>query len=221
MTAVEAPEIRVDLISDVVCPWCIVGFKQFEEALRRLDGEMSVDLHWHPFELNPMMPDGGQDLREHMQQKYGSTEEQREAGRQRLSDLGDSLGFSFDFYEGMRIYNTFRAHQLIRWAADQGNQSAMELALFESYFSKRENVADPQTLADVAERIGLDPTDARAVLEEERYAEAVRENQRFWIRQGIQAVPSFVLDRRFLIPGAQDAEVFVTALERIASGEAD
>jgi len=219
MTAFEPPTIRVDLISDVVCPWCIVGYKQFEEARRRLDGELSVDLHWHPFELNPMMPDEGQDLREHIQQKYGSTEEQSEAGRTRLSDLGDSLGFSFDFYEGMRIYNTFRAHQLIRWADERGKQSAMELALFESYFSKRENVADPQTLADVAERIGLDSTDALAALEEERYADRVRENQRFWIRQGIQAVPSFVLDRRYLVPGAQDAEVFVTALGRIASGE--
>lgn len=219
MDSAENRLIRVDLVSDVVCPWCVVGFKQFEEALARLDGEVAVDLYWHPFELNPLMPEEGQDLREHMQQKYGSTQAQSDAGRKRLSDLGDSLGFSFNFYEGMRIYNTFRAHQLIRWAEGQGKQSDMELALFESYFSKEENVGDLETLAGVAERVGLDSDEARAALEEERFADPVREQQRFWLRQGIQAVPSFVLDRRFLIPGAQDPEVFVSALERITSGE--
>jgi predicted DsbA family dithiol-disulfide isomerase len=219
MDSAENRVIRVDLVSDVVCPWCVVGFKQFEEALARLDGEVAVDLHWHPFELNPLMPEEGQDLREHMQQKYGSTQAQSDAGRKRLSDLGDSLGFSFNFYDGMRIYNTFRAHQLIRWAEGQGRQSDMELALFESYFSREENVGDLETLAGVAERVGLDSDEARAALEEERFAEPVREQQRFWLRQGIQAVPSFVLDRRFLIPGAQDPEVFVAALERVANGE--
>lgn len=219
MDSAENRVIRVDLVSDVVCPWCVVGFKQFEEALARLDGEVAVDLHWHPFELNPLMPEEGQDLREHMQQKYGSTQAQSDAGRKRLSDLGNSLGFSFNFYDGMRIYNTFRAHQLIRWAEGQGRQSDMELALFESYFSKEENVGDLETLAGVAERVGLDSDEARAALEEERFAEPVREQQRFWLRQGIQAVPSFVLDRRFLIPGAQDPGVFVAALERVANGE--
>lgn len=219
MDSAENRVIRVDLVSDVVCPWCVVGFKQFEEALARLDGEVAVDLHWHPFELNPLMPEEGQDLREHIQQKYGSTQAQSDAGRKRLSDLGDSLGFSFNFHDGMRIYNTFRAHQLIRWAEEQGRQSDMELALFESYFSREENVGDLETLAGVAERVGLDFDEARAALEAESFAEPVREQQRFWLRQGIQAVPSFVLDRRFLIPGAQDPEVFVEALERVANGE--
>jgi predicted DsbA family dithiol-disulfide isomerase len=220
MASSQLPEIRVDLVSDIVCPWCIVGFKQFEQALQRLEGELVVDLHWHPFELNPLMPDEGQDLREHIQEKYGSTRERSDAARSRLRELGDSVGFSFNFQDGMRIYNTFRAHQLIRHAEEHEKQAEMELALFESYFTKGEDVSDVGTLAAVAARVGLDEAEARTALLDGRYAEPVRERQRFWIQNGIQAVPSFVLDRRFLIPGAQDPDVFVAALERVASGEA-
>ena len=210
------PTVRIDVVSDVVCPWCVVGFKQLQEALSRLDGEIDADIHWHPFELNPMMPEEGQELREHMGQKYGSTFEQSQAVRKRLADIGDSVGFSFNFYEGQRIYNTFLAHQLLRWAEEQGKQTEMELALFESYFSKEENVGDPAILAQVAARVGLDEAEAAALLSHGRSADEVRDRQRFWLTKGIHAVPSFVLDGRYLIPGAQDPDVFVAALEKLA-----
>lgn len=214
--ATPPTQIRIDIVSDVVCPWCIVGFKQLQEALSRLDGEVEADIHWHPFELNPMMPPEGQELREHMGQKYGTTAQQSEAARERLTTIGESVGFSFNFYEGQRIYNTFLAHQLLRWAEQQGKQFEMELELFESYFSKEENVGDPETLAKVAGRVGLDEEEAAAVLEDGRYAHDVRDHQRFWLSKGIQAVPSFLLDGRFLIPGAQNPDVFVAAIEKIA-----
>ena len=210
------PTVRIDIVSDVVCPWCVVGFKQLEDALSRLDGEVDADIHWHPFELNPSMPEEGQELREHMGQKYGSTFEQSQAARKRLASIGDSVGFSFNFYEGQRIYNTFLAHQLLRWAEEQGKQTEMELALFESYFSEQENVGDPATLAQVAARVGLDESEAAALLSDGRYADEVRERQRFWLSKGIQAVPSFILGGRYLIPGAQDPDVFVGALEKLA-----
>jgi len=208
-------KIRIDIVSDVVCPWCIIGYKQLQEALSRLDGEVDADVHWHPFELNPMMQPEGQELREHMGQKYGTNREQSDAARGRLTGVGDSLGFSFNFYEGQRIYNTFLAHQLLAWAAQHHKQSALEMALFESYFSKQENIGDEKVLASVAGRVGLDETEAAALLEDGRYAADVREHQRFWLSKGIQAVPSFILDRRYLIPGAQDPDVFVAALEKI------
>jgi predicted DsbA family dithiol-disulfide isomerase len=218
--AATPARIRVDIVSDVVCPWCVIGYKQLLEALARLDGEIEAEIHWHPFELNPMMPPEGQELREHMGQKYGSTRQQSDAARARLAGIGDSVGFSFNFYEGQRIYNTFLAHQLLAWAEPQGKQSALEIALFESYFSKQENVGDERVLADVAGRVGLDEAEAAAVLEDGRYAMDVREHQRFWLSKGIQAVPSFILDCRYLIPGAQDPDVFVAALEKLAEGDA-
>ncbi len=208
-------KIRIDIVSDVVCPWCIIGYNQLQQALSRLDGEVDADVRWHPFELNPTMPPEGQELREHMGQKYGTNREQSDAARSRLTGVGGSLGFSFNFYEGQRIYNTFLAHQLLAWAAQHGKQSELEMALFESYFSKQENIGDEKVLASVAGRAGLDETEAAALLEDGRYAADVREHQRFWLGKGIQAVPSFILGRRYLISGAQDPDVFVAAFEKL------
>jgi predicted DsbA family dithiol-disulfide isomerase len=213
-------KIRIDIVSDVVCPWCVIGYKQLQEALSRLEGEVEAEIHWHPFELNPMMPPEGQELREHMGQKYGTNRQQSDAARERLAKAGNALGFSFNFYEGQRIYNTFLAHQLLKWAEQQGKESELELALFESYFSQQENVGEAKVLAEVASRVGLDQAEAAAVLEDGRYAAEVREHQRFWLSKGIQAVPSFILARRYLIPGAQDPDVFVAALEKLSGEEA-
>ena len=212
--------IRIDIVSDVVCPWCVIGFKQLQQALAKLGDEVDVDLYWHPFELNPQMPSEGQDVREHIAQKYGSTPAQGDAVRARLSQIAEPLGFDFRFYEGMRIGNTFKAHQLLHWAGEQGKQTDLELSLFESYFSREEAVDDLDVLVTNAGRAGLDEAVAREVVTDGRYADTVREEQRFWLGKGIHAVPSFILDGRYLIPGAQDPDVFVAALRRLVSEKA-
>ena len=209
--------LQVDIVSDVVCPWCIIGYKQFMKALSVLPGQFDVTLHWHPFELNPRMPQEGQDLREHLAQKYGTTAAQSRAVRSRMSSLGDSLGFTFDYFEGMRMVNTFRAHQLLHWAATQGRQTELKLALFESFFSRREDVNDPALLSAVAQRVGLDAAEAQAVLADQRYAAAVREEQQYWLEQDVYAVPTFRLQQQYLVPGAQEADAFVRLLEKIQS----
>ena len=217
----EAPaKVRIDIVSDVVCPWCIIGYKQLQQALAELVDDVDAEIHWHPFELNPHMPPEGQELREHVAEKYGSTPAQSEAARVRLTQIAESLGFEFRFYDGMRIRNTFKAHQLLHWAREQGRQTDLELALFASYFSGGEAVDDIEVLASVAARVGLDKAEATAVLSEGRFAEAVREEQRFWLGKRIHAVPSFILDGRYLIPGAQDPAVFVAALRRLVSEKA-
>ena len=212
--------LRIDIVSDVVCPWCFIGFTQLQRALAQLGDEVEVDLHWHPFELNPQMPAEGQELREHLAQKYGTSVAQSQAARARLTQIAESLGVEFRFYEGMRMHNTFRAHQLLHWAGEQGKQTELELALFETNFSRGENVDDPEVLAAAAGRAGLDEDGARAVLQDGPYADTVREEQRFWLSKGIHAVPSFILDGRYLIPGAQDPEVFVAALRRLLDEKA-
>jgi len=212
--------LRIDLVSDVVCPWCIIGFTQLQRALAQLGDEVEVDLHWHPFELNPQMPAEGQELREHLAQKYGTSVAQSQAARARLTQIAEALGVEFRFDEGMRMHNTFRAHQLLHWAGEQGKQTELELALFESNFSLGENVDDPKVLAGAAARAGLDEDGARAVLHDGRYVDTVREEQRFWLSKGIHAVPSFILDGRYLIPGAQEPEVFVAALRRLLDEKA-
>ena len=217
----EAPKsIRIDIVSDVVCPWCIIGFKQLQRALGELGDEVESDLHWHPFELNPQMPPEGQDVREHLAQKYGTTTAQSHAARTRLTQIAESLGFEFRYSDAMRICNTFRAHQLLHWAGEQGKQTDLELSLFESYFSREENVDDLDVLVAAAGRAGLDEELARAVMTDGRYADGVREEQRFWLSKGIHAVPSFILDGRYLIPGAQEPDVFVAALRRLVAEKA-
>jgi predicted DsbA family dithiol-disulfide isomerase len=218
--AETSKSIRIDIVSDVVCPWCVIGFKQLGQALEQLGDEVDADLHWHPFELNPQMPSEGQDLREHLAQKYGTTAAQSHAARERLTGIAKSLGVEFRFYDGMRVRNTFRAHQLLHWAGEQGRQTDLELALFDSYFSREEDVDDLDVLVAAAGRAGLDEELARAVVADGRYADSVREEQQFWLGKGINAVPSFILDGRHLIPGAQDPEVFVAALRRLVSEKA-
>jgi predicted DsbA family dithiol-disulfide isomerase len=213
---VRPANIRIDIVSDVVCPWCIIGFKQLERALAQIEDEVKPEIHWHPFELNPQMPPEGQDLREHMAQKYGTTIEQSRAARGRLTQIAESLGVAFRLDEGMRIYNTFKAHQLLHWAGEQCRQTQLELALFESYFSREEKVDDPEVLVAAAGRAGLLEAQAQSVLDDARYVATVRDEQRFWLSKGIHAVPSFILDGRYLIPGAQDPEVFVEALQKLA-----
>lgn len=218
--AETSKSIRIDIVSDVVCPWCVIGFKQLGQALEQLGDEVDADLHWHPFELNPQMPPEGQDLREHLAQKYGTTAAQSHAARERLTGIAKSLGVEFRFYDGMRVRNTFRGHQLLHWAGEQGRQTDLELALFDSYFSREEDVDDLDVLVAAAGRAGLDEELARAVVADGRYADAVREEQQFWLGKGINAVPSFILDGRYLIPGAQDPEIFVAALRRLVSEKA-
>jgi predicted DsbA family dithiol-disulfide isomerase len=209
--------LQVDIVSDVVCPWCIIGYKQLMKALTVFSGQFEVAIRWHPFELNPGISDEGQDLHEHLAQKYGSSVSQSQAARARLSELGDSLGFTFDYYEGMRMVNTFRAHQLLHWAQEQGLQTELKLALFEAFFSRREDVNDAGLLAEVAGRVGLDSAQAKEVLSDERYHQVVREEQLYWREEDVHAVPTFFFQQQYMVPGAQEAETFTRLLQKIYS----
>tara|TARA_B110000503_G_scaffold140532_1_gene231666 strand:+ start:26909 stop:27589 length:681 start_codon:yes stop_codon:yes gene_type:complete len=210
-----AMPLQVDIVSDVVCPWCIIGYKQLMKALAALPGLFDLTIRWYPFELNPGMPLEGQDLREHVAQKYGTTPEQSQGARARLSALGESLGFNFDYFDGMRMVNTFRAHQLLHWAAEEGKQTALKLALFDAFFSQRVDVSDPELLADVAGKVGLDRAEASAVLSDERFARAVRDEQQYWLDQEVHAVPTFYFQQQYRVPGAQEVETFIRLLEKI------
>jgi predicted DsbA family dithiol-disulfide isomerase len=207
--------LRIDIVSDVVCPWCIIGYKQLQRALEQFNDDFQVDIHWQPFELNPTMPAEGQELREHIAQKYGASTEQSQGMRSRLTELGDSLGFSFDYFDGMRMYNTFKAHQLLHWAVEQGKQSELKLALFEAFFSRRENVGESTVLATVAGRVGLDSGEAQAVLDSGQYASVVRKEQTRWLDKEVHAVPMFYFNGAYPVPGAQESATFVRILNKV------
>lgn len=211
--------LRVDIVSDVVCPWCIIGYLQLQKALAQMPGEFELDIHWQPFELNPGMPAAGQELGEHIAQKYGSTPAQSRGARQRLVEVGESLGYHFDYFDGMRMVNTFKAHQLLHWAATLGRQTELKLALFGAFFSERRDVGDSEQLIDIATAVGLDGAEAALILAEGRYGELVRQQQSRWLERDVHAVPTFFIQDTYMIPGAQDAAVFVQALQRIRERE--
>jgi len=206
------PVIQVDIVSDVVCPWCIVGFRQLDLALGR--SGVLANLRWHPFELNPEMPPEGQNLREHIMQKHGSTEEQSAASRQRLVEIGSELGFRFEFSDDGRMVNTFQAHQLLDWAEEQGRQHPLKLALFTAYFTEGLDVSDPEILVAQAALAGLDPEAAREVLRSGSHADSTREKQRFWTSRGVSGVPTMVFAGRYATTGAQGADVYEQVIAR-------
>lgn len=210
----QTQKLRIDLVSDVVCPWCIVGYRQLEQALKASGTDHEI--HWHPFELNPDMPTEGQNLSEHIAEKYGSTPEQSREARARLTDLGEGLGFDFKFSDDMRMYNTFNVHQLIHWAETKGLAHELKQALFSAYFTDRRDLSDNDALVDVAVQVGLDGTEAKAALDDQRYAADVRKAENFWVQQGISGVPAIVFDGKHLVTGAQCVENYTQILKQLA-----
>ena len=209
--------LKIDFVSDVVCPWCAIGLKSLQQALQRLDGEVEVDLHFQPFELNPQMAPEGENVVEHLAHKYGSTPEQIAKNQEGIRQRGAGLGFVFDMDKRSRIYNTFDAHRLLHWAELEGRQPALKLALLEAYFSKGENVSSHEVLARVAGDVGLDDAEARKVLAENRYADEVRQQEQFFQSQGIRAVPSVIINGKYLVQGGQPPEVFEQTLRQVAA----
>lgn len=212
-TGRDGAPMRVDIVSDVVCPWCIVGYRQLEEASRQAG--IPIAVHWHPFELNPQMGEEGENLREHLMAKYGISAEDSVRSRARLTRLGDEVGFTFRYSDGMRMVNTFRAHQLLHWADTQGRQHDLKLSLFAAFFTEGLDVNDPEVLAERAASVGLEADAARAVLADGRLRETVRAEQAEWLDRGVTGVPAMVLDGRYMVPGAQGVETYVLILQRL------
>ena len=213
-----AKQLKIDFVSDVSCPWCVIGLKSLEAALESLKGEVAVDLHFQPFELNPQMSADGQDIVEHIAQKYGSTPTDIERNRENIRARGAELGFEFNMQKRGRIYNTFDAHRLLHWAETAGKQEALKNALFSAYFTDGRNPSDHAVLLDVAQKIGLDAKRAAEILESDEFAAEVRAREKFYADRGIRAVPSVIINDQHLIQGGQPAEIFERALRQLAGG---
>ena len=219
----SAVPLRIDIVSDVICPWCIIGLKQVEQALTLVGQDIAAETHWHPFQLNPHMPPEGEDTAEHIARKYGSTPEQSRANRSRLSDIGDSVGFAFDYGDGMRIYNTFKAHKLLTiFGSERGwrAQTALKMALFTAYFQDRRDVSDTEVLCDIAEAQGMDRAVVLAWINDAALTETVRAEMEHWIDQNITGVPAIIFDQKYMVPGAQSAETFANLINKVLTKRA-
>lgn len=217
--------LKIDFVSDVSCPWCVIGLKALDVALARVDGEISAELRFQPFELNPKMGAGGQDITEHITEKYGITAAQADANREGIRARGEQLGFAFNMVNAAgggraRIYNTFDAHRLLHWAGEVGKQRELKHAMLGAYHGEGRNPSDHGVLLGLVAEVGLDVSVAREVLESGRYTNEVRVAEAFWQRSGISAVPSVIINDQHLIQGGQPSEVFERALRQIAATKA-
>ena len=209
--------LKIDFVSDVACPWCVIGLRGLEQALANASDAVEADITFQPFELNPRMPAAGQNLVEHITEKYGSTAEQSAASRAMIRSRGAEVGFTFNMSEESRIYNTFDAHRLLHWAGTIGRQQELKLALFRANFTDGANVSDHGVLVEAALTARLDGNQAREVLASGRYAEEVSNAELEWTSRGIRSVPAIVINGKWLISGGQPAETFEQALRGIAA----
>ena len=221
MTETIPTRLRIDFVSDVVCPWCAIGLASLEQALERVRGEVEADIHFQPFELNPQLPAEGEDAAGHLQRKYGMSAEQAASNQQAIVDRGAALGFTFDMARRSRIYNTFDAHRLLHWAGAEGRQRELKHALLRAYFTDGRDVSNRDTLVQLAGDTGLDAERARTVLESGEFTDEVRADEEFFIQAGIRGVPAIIIERKHLISGGQPVEVFEQALRQVAAAGRD
>lgn len=221
MSSPAATPVKIDFVSDVVCPWCAIGLNALEIALARLAGEVAVELHVQPFELHPDMGPEGAEVVPYLSKKYGMSAEQVAHNQQAIAERGAAVGFEFRMDRRSRTWNTFDAHRLLHWAGEQGSpsqQRTLKHALLGAYFTDGENPGDREVLLRCAERAGLDAARAAAVIDADEFADAVRERERFYLQAGIHSVPAVIVNDRHLIQGGQPPEVFEQALRQIAAG---
>ena len=218
----ECPMTRhltIDFVSDISCPWCAVGLSALNQALERVKPDITVTVRFQPFELNPKMWPGGQDIGEHLTQKYGSTPEQQEQIRETIRQRGAAAGFTFNPDGRGRIYNTFNAHRLLHWAGEQhpDQQAALKMVLLQACHTDRQAMDEPEVLLATIAAAGLDRDKAQEILASDAYTEEVRERQAMYLDAGIHAVPAVVINERHLVSGGQPAEVYEKVLRDLAA----
>lgn len=211
--------LKIDFVSDIVCPWCAIGLAGLNTALERIGPATPVDLTIHPFELNPNLPAAGQDQLEHITEKYNISADQARANREQIRARAASVGFTMNRDDGSRVYNTFDGHRLLAWAQQKNAQMALKQVLLKAYFTDGKNIADREVLADLASQAGLDRDEASEVLASDRFAQEVRAEEALWVQRGISSVPAVVVNDRYLISGGQPPEVFEEQLRAILAGD--
>lgn len=208
-------KLKIDIVSDVVCPWCTIGYKRLEKAITELGIQDQVEIEWQPFELNPNMPAEGQNVVEHLTEKYGSTLEQQKESKQNMTEVGAALGFTFDYFDEMRMVNTFEAHVLLEYAKEFGKQTELKMRLTASFFSERKDVSKREILKQALLEVGLNAEEGIAKLDNEAARIEVRSKQEYWKSLGVNSVPTIVFNRKSAVTGAQPVATFKQVLAEL------
>jgi len=209
--------LKIDIVSDIVCPWCVIGFKNLKKAMHELQTELNFEISWKPYELHPEIPQEGYDKKLYMQQKFGSS-----SGRSpynEITKIGESVGFEFNFSKTERIPNTFMAHRLL-WKAEQYNlQTELSEALFRAYFSEGLNIGSKEILAEVSKSVGMDKEEVINFLDSKEGGQEIADLEMNFIEKSIGAVPTYFINDKYIIQGGQEPETFVSFLKKIIQKE--
>ncbi|MDL2197824.1 DsbA family oxidoreductase [Halopseudomonas aestusnigri] len=208
--------LTIDIVSDIACPWCAIGYARLEQALAALEGEVGAKVEWHAFELNPDPAQRPMPIVEALCRKYGRNEVEVRAAQDDMIRIATGLGLNFTQMQERYTANTFDGHRLVKWAAEHDRQTAMKQALFDAYFGEAKDVSNRDVLLDAVCAAGLDAAEAEQVLTSDRFADIVRADEAHWQQAGISSVPAFVINGQYLISGAQEPDYLVQALREIA-----
>ena len=208
-------KLKIDIVSDVVCPWCTIGYKRLEKAIIELGIQDQVTIEWQPFELNPNMPSEGQNLTEHLTEKYGSTLEQQKESKQNMTNVGKELVFKFDYFDEMRMVNTFEAHILLEYAKEHGKQTELKMCLTTAFFSERKDVSTREILKQALQTVGLNSDEGLAKLDNDEARKEIRTKQNYWKNLGVTSVPTIVFNRKSALTGAQPVATFKQVLSEL------
>ncbi|MFA0438329.1 thioredoxin [Vibrio sp. 10N.286.49.C2] len=210
-------KIKLDIISDVVCPWCIVGYQHLQAAIDELGLQNRIEIEWQPFELNPDMPPEGEELREHVARKYGSSKEESDRAREQISQAGAKYGFEFRYFDGMKIVNTLDAHVLLEYAHTVGKQTELKLRLFSAFFTEQKDVSDPRVLVEEAVAVGLPKLEVEQQLSERHLKDKIRQQESQWHQMGVSSVPTVVFNRTSALTGAHPQDTYKQVLLELVS----
>ena len=209
--------LKIDIVSDVVCPWCVIGFKNLKKAMKTLEADLNFKISWKPYELHPEIPQNGYDKKLFMQQKFGSS-----SGRSHYNEItrvGESVGFEFNFSKSERIPNTFMAHRLLWMVEKHHLQTELSEALFKAYFTDGLNIGSKEVLADLSTSVGLERKEVIDFLNSEEGGQETADLEMAFIEKSIGAVPTYFINNKYIIQGGQEPETFVAFFKKIIRKE--
>lgn len=205
-------KLKIDIVSDVVCPWCTIGYKRLEKAIDEMGVQDKIEIEWHPFELNPNMPEEGENVQEHIANKYGASLEDQKRSQEHMTEVGEELGFKFDYFDDMRMVNTRDAHILLEYAKENGKQTELKMRLVESFFSERKDVSSKEVLKMALQEVGLNVEEAMRKLDSEKARLEIETKEAYWKNLGVNSVPTIVFNMKSAVTGAQPVSVFKDVL---------
>ena len=207
-------KLRIDIVSDVVCPWCVIGFINLRKAMTQLSPKVEFEINWKPYELHPEIPENGYDKKLYMQQRFGDLSGKASPYKQ-IEKIGKSLGFDFNFSKSERIPNTFNAHRLLWKARECGIQTELSEALFKCYFTEGKDIGSKEVLLEVATKVGMDLETMQLFLDSKEGGQETADEEMSFIEKSIGAVPTYFINEKYIIQGGQEPETFVSFLNKI------